>query len=120
MLTRLFRTQPEFAHPYEVLKDHTEITIASPNGSEAPLDPGSVDASKDDSVSVKFLNNSQALWKNTEKLSTFLGRAGEFEAIFFVGGHGRKAPLYLPSESKRLTRYSNVGLSDRCHLAQVD
>jgi hypothetical protein len=82
--------QPEFAHPYEVLKDHAEITIASPKGGAAPLDPSSVDASKDDKVSVDFLKNKESLWKNTEKLGDFLGRANEFEAVFYVGGHGRK------------------------------
>jgi putative intracellular protease/amidase len=82
--------QPEFAHPYEVLKDHADITIASPKGGAAPLDPSSVEASKEDQVSVDFLKNKEGLWKNTEKLSGFLGRAKEFEAIFFVGGHGRK------------------------------
>lgn len=82
--------QPEFAHPYEVLAPHAEITIASPAGGAAPLDPSSVEASKDDKVSVEFLNTKQALWEKTEKLSSFLGRAKEFDAIFYVGGHGRK------------------------------
>lgn len=81
---------PEFAHPYNVLKDHAEITIASPNGGEAPLDQGSVEAFKEDAEATKFYKTKEALWKNTEKLSSFLGRAKEFDAIFYVGGHGRK------------------------------
>jgi putative intracellular protease/amidase len=91
--------QPEFAHPYEVLASHVSITVASPNGGAAPLDPSSVEASKDDAVSVGFLKNKEALWKNTEKLSSFLGKADQFEAIFYVGGHGRKYPS-LPSKSE--------------------
>jgi putative intracellular protease/amidase len=71
------------------LKDHVNIVIASPKGGAAPLDPSSVEATKDDKVSVNFLKKNEALWKNTEKLDKFLGHAGEFEAIFFVGGHGR-------------------------------
>ena len=83
--------QPEFAHPYEALKDHAEITIASPKGGAAPLDPSSVEATKEDKVSVNFLKEKESLWKNTEKLSDFLGKANEFAAIFFVGGHGRES-----------------------------
>ena len=58
----------------------------------SPLDPSSVEASKEDDVSVKFLKENENLWKQTEKLDSFLGRAGEFDAIFFVGGHGRECP----------------------------
>lgn len=86
--------QPEFAHPYEVLAPHTEITVASPNGGAAPLDPASVEAFKEDKICVDFLNNKKQLWEKTEKLDTFLGRAKEFDAIFYVGGHGRK---YFPT-----------------------
>jgi hypothetical protein len=72
--------------------------VASPEGGEAPLDPGSVEASKDDVKSQNFLRTKEALWKNTEKLSTFIGRGKEFEAIFFIGGHGRNFlinPFYV-------------------------
>jgi len=93
---------PEFAHPYEILKDHVQITIASPNGGEAPLDPSAVEASKDDKVSINFLKNNKELWNNTEKLDKFLGHAGEFEAIFFVGGHGPMWDLANDSTSHRL------------------
>ena len=88
--------QPEFAHPYQILSPHAEIVVASPAGGEAPLDEGSVAAFKADPASVEFLNTKSALWKNTEKLSSFVGRAGEFDAIFYVGGHGRKCPESQP------------------------
>ncbi|KAL7270027.1 hypothetical protein RUND412_007280 [Rhizina undulata] len=81
---------PEFAHPYEVLQPHTLITIASPHGGEAPLDPGSVELFKEDKVSQEFLKKKH-LWEDTQKLSSFIGHASEFEAIFYVGGHG---PMY--------------------------
>lgn len=51
---------------------------------------------ENDPVSQKFLKEQEALWKNTEKLSDVLPRAYEFDAIFYVGGHGRMSP-YLPS-----------------------
>jgi putative intracellular protease/amidase len=80
-------SQPEFAHPYEVLAPHVTVDVASPLGGTAPLDQGSVEAYKEDASSVKFLE--KKLWENTQKLSTFLGKAKEYDAIFFVGGFGR-------------------------------
>ncbi|KAL4919196.1 class I glutamine amidotransferase-like protein [Aspergillus aurantiobrunneus] len=79
---------PEFAHPWEVLHSKAELTIASPNGGAAPLDPSSVKMFENDPVSTKFLKEQESLWKNTEKLSDILPRASEFDAIFYVGGHG--------------------------------
>lgn len=80
---------PEFAHPWKELHDAgAEIVVASPKGGEAPLDPGSVEMFKSDEVSAAFLKNQQSLWKNTVKLSEIVPRAGEFDAIFYVGGHG--------------------------------
>jgi putative intracellular protease/amidase len=43
-----------------------------------------------DEVSQKFLKGQKALWTNTHKLADVLPRAGEFDAIFYVGGHGRE------------------------------
>ncbi|KAJ5220288.1 ThiJ/PfpI family protein [Penicillium chermesinum] len=80
---------PEFAHPWEVLHSKTELTIASPKGGAAPLDQGSVEMFKSDPVSQKFLAEQKSLWENTVKLSDV--NAGDFDAIFYVGGHG---PLF--------------------------
>lgn len=89
----ILTSQPEFAHPYHVLKDKTELVIASPKGGEAPLDPSSVEMFKNDPVSADFLQNGQELWKNTVKLADVLPRVSEFDALFYVGGHGRKFPF---------------------------
>ncbi|KAJ6016176.1 hypothetical protein N7540_010767 [Penicillium herquei] len=79
---------PEFAHPYDVLSKKTNLTIASPKGGVAPLDQGSVQMFAADPSSQNFLKNQEALWTNTEKLSDIVPRVGEFDAIFYVGGHG--------------------------------
>jgi len=109
---------PEFAHPYDVLKDHVNITVASPAGGEAPLDPSSVEAFKEDAVSKSFLAKNEALWKKTEKLDKFLGHAGEYEAIFFVGGHGPMFDLATDETSHKLINefYThNKIISAVCH-----
>lgn len=93
---------PEFAHPYEVLSSQCEIVVASPQGGEAPLDPSSVEAFKNDAISTKFLSHHENLWKNTHKLSEFVGKAKDFEAIFFVGGHGPMYDLATDATSHKL------------------
>ncbi|KAL4940237.1 hypothetical protein BDV06DRAFT_197143 [Aspergillus oleicola] len=93
---------PEFAHPWEVLHSKTELTIASPAGGAAPLDPSSVKMFENDPVSSKFLKEQEALWKNTIKLDDVLPRASEFDAIFYVGGHGPMFDLTTDKTSIRL------------------
>lgn len=90
---------PEFAHPYYELEGKCDLTIASPKGGEAPLDPSSVEMFKSDPKSTQFLESpeTQKLWKNTEKLSNLLPRVSEFDAIFYVGGHG---PMFDLTEDK--------------------
>jgi len=109
---------PEFAHPYAILSPHVSISVASPRGGEAPLDPGSVEASTGDVVSEGFLERQGALWKKTEKLESFLGRAGEFDAVFYVGGHGPMFDLATSATSHALLaefHAHNKILSAVCH-----
>jgi putative intracellular protease/amidase len=94
---------PELAHPYHVLHNRANITVASPKGGEAPLDPSSVEAAKDD-VSVNFLNNNTDVWKTTQKLSDYTGKAKDFDAIFYVGGHGPMFDLVDDPTSQQLIR----------------
>ncbi len=82
--------QPELAHPYDVLEPKAELVLASPKGGVAPLDPSSVEAFANDESSKKFLAKKE-LWENTKPLKEFLGRASEFDALFYPGGHG---PMY--------------------------
>ncbi|KAF7155959.1 hypothetical protein CNMCM6106_007871 [Aspergillus hiratsukae] len=90
---------PEFAHPWEVLHDKVELVIASPKGGEAPLDPSSVKAFENDPVASKFLNEQKSLWTNTVKLSDVLPKVSEFDAIFYVGGHGPMFDLHSDETS---------------------
>lgn len=95
---RLF-LQPELAHPYNVMVDKTELVMASPKGGEAPLDPASVKMFAQDEESVEFLKNKSAVWKTTQKLSTFRGKVAEFDALFYPGGHGPMFDLYEDADS---------------------
>ncbi|KAJ6257081.1 hypothetical protein Dda_7966 [Drechslerella dactyloides] len=90
---------PEFAHPFYELQRYVNITIASPKGGEAPLDPASVEAFSEDELSKRFLAEEEYLWKKTAVLSSFLGRANRFDAIFYVGGHGPMFDLANDADS---------------------
>lgn len=85
--------QPEFAHPFYILSPHADITVASPAGGLAPLDPSSVRFFQDDTECTTFLHEKEHIWQNTEKLSNLIGKAKNFDVIFFVGGHGRRCHL---------------------------
>ena len=84
---------PELVHPYNTLSPHFDIVVASPAGGEAPLDPYSVESTKEDLECQKFLKENQHVWAKTEKLSSFLGHASEFVGVFYVGGHGRESQM---------------------------
>lgn len=70
------------------------MTIASPLGTST-VDPISVERFKDDAYSQEFYRTKKDLWKSTEKLTSFLGRAKDFDVIFVVGGFGRRPSLSL-------------------------
>jgi len=93
---------PELAHPYNVLASKAELVMASPKGGKAPLDQASVEAFKEDKESVDFLNNKSSVWENTTPLKEFLGRANEFDALFYPGGHGPMFDLATSEDSIKL------------------
>ncbi|KAF4971649.1 hypothetical protein FZEAL_9786 [Fusarium zealandicum] len=95
---------PELAHPFEVLNRSTEMVFASPKGGISPLDPASVEAFKDYPVCKDFFENQESVWHNTAKLSDFAGRASEFDAVFYPGGHGPMVDLVDNQDSKNLLR----------------
>lgn len=54
------------------------------------MDPQSVEMFGKDPECEKFFQNQKDLWTNTERLSDVLKRVDEFDAVYYVGGHGRK------------------------------
>lgn len=79
----------EFANPYYTLLDKgATITIATPNGGAAPIDPSSdsPDAATDDTERYNKDEKTKALIANTHKLANI--NANDFDAVFYPGGHG--------------------------------
>jgi putative intracellular protease/amidase len=79
----------EFTAPYYAFKDAgVELTLASPKGGQPPLDPKSdePDAKSDSTQRFKADGDAQSLLANTRKLAGVV--AGDFDAVFYPGGHG--------------------------------
>lgn len=80
----------ELATPYYVLADAgVQVTLASPAGGVAPVDPGSVKpAGQNDPATERFLADAalQQAVTHTVKLSEV--DSSRYDAVFFPGGHG--------------------------------
>ena len=79
----------EFTAPYYTFKDAgATITLASPSGGSPPLDPKSdtPDAQTKDTQRFKADPVAQAALAQTIELSQV--SAGDFDAVFYPGGHG--------------------------------
>ncbi|PPQ79551.1 hypothetical protein CVT25_003433 [Psilocybe cyanescens] len=108
---------PEAAHPYYVLAPHATIDFAAPKGANPPIDEGSVKAFKDDD-SVKFLNDSTVKDKlaGAKKLSEV--KVEDYDAIFYVGGHGPAIDLPTDQDNiKLIAEFWKAGkiVSAVCH-----
>jgi len=79
----------EFAAPYYALKDAgATLVLASPAGGQPPLDPKSdaPDAQTDDTRRFKADPEAQAALAHTVPLAGV--KAGDFDGVFYPGGHG--------------------------------
>jgi putative intracellular protease/amidase len=79
----------EFAAPYYTFKDAgATITLVSPGGGQPPLDPKSdtPDSQTKDTERFKADPVAQAALAQTIELSQVA--AGDFDAVFYPGGHG--------------------------------
>jgi putative intracellular protease/amidase len=103
----------EFAIPYLVFKQaHAEITVASPKGGEAPIDPRSIPNPAQ-----------QKDWQEaSEKLHDTLSlehiNSADFDAVFLPGGHGTMFDLpNNPALAALLQKFSaeNKVIAAVCH-----
>lgn len=113
----------EFAAPYYVLRDAgAEITLASPKGGQPPLDPKSdaEDAQTEATRRFKADQDAQQVLAQTKKLSDV--QAGQFDAVFYPGGHGPLWDLAEDADSRRILE--DFAAADRpigavCHAPGV-
>jgi len=113
----------EFAAPYYVFKDAgVEITLASPQGGQPPLDPKSDEPDFQTDATRRFKADAaaQARLASTHKLGTMSGR--DFDAVFYPGGHG---PLWdLAEDASSIALIENMLTAGKpvatvCHAPAV-
>jgi len=79
----------EFVAPYYVFKDAgAEVTLASPKGGQAPIDPRSDDPTDQTVAMTRFKNDpaTQKVLTNTVRLAEV--GADDYDTVFYSGGHG--------------------------------
>jgi putative intracellular protease/amidase len=100
----------EFAAPYYAFEDaKADITIASPKGGQPPLDPKSNEPGFQTRDTRRFDQDreAQAALANTVKLSEVV--PGDYDAVFYPGGHG---PLWDLAEDR-----NSIFLIERTYAA---
>ncbi|MEM5567138.1 type 1 glutamine amidotransferase domain-containing protein [Psychroserpens sp. AS72] len=109
----------EFASPYYTLLDKgAHITIATPKGGAAPIDPRSDDPSAATEATKRFDNDEEAQKRiaNTTVLATI--NPDDFDAVFYPGGHG---PLWdLATDANSIALIEKFNSQDKpvafvCH-----
>ncbi|MBU4537057.1 MAG: type 1 glutamine amidotransferase domain-containing protein [Weeksellaceae bacterium] len=88
----------EFASPYYYLADKgVEVTLASPEGGQPPIDPSSDKPENQTEATIRFKAD-QALQEKLSKTHPLSEvKAEDYDAVFYPGGHG---PLWDLAESK--------------------
>ena len=113
----------ELAAPYYVLKDAgVEVTLASVKGGQPPLDPKSNDPSFQTAATRRFDADAEAkaALAATQKLSGI--SAGDYDAVFYPGGHGPMWDLAEDADSRALiesTFASGKPVALVCHAPGV-
>jgi len=101
----------EFAIPYLIFKEKgCRITVASPKGGTAPIDP--------QSLSESITNNpaAKALLNHTETLCSIVEK--NYDGLYIPGGNGAMYDLHKNSElAQIITRryYANQLIASVCH-----
>ncbi|KAJ7091004.1 class I glutamine amidotransferase-like protein [Mycena epipterygia] len=109
---------PEAAHPYYILAPHATIDFASPAGANPPIDPTSAKLFASDAECTKFLADEEVQRKlaSAKKLSEVSSK--DYDAIFYVGGHGPPIDLAAdPINIKLASEFFQAGkiTSAVCH-----
>ncbi|PRY65207.1 putative intracellular protease/amidase [Vreelandella songnenensis] len=107
----------ELAAPYYTFIDAgAELTLASPEGGQPPLDPSSnaPDAQTDATNRFQADLDAQKALANTHKLADM--NIAEFDAVFYPGGHG---PLWDLAESATSVRLIEDALAANKPVATV-
>ena len=88
----------EFAAPYFVFRDAgVELTLASPNGGQPPVDPKSDEPGNQTDAMARFKQDARAQKELSQTVKLADVKPENFDTVFYVGGHG---PMWDLAESK--------------------
>lgn len=113
----------EFAAPYYRLLDAgAELILASPAGGQPPIDPKSSETDAQTEATHRFNSDreAQSALANTVKLAEV--KTGNFDAVFYPGGHG---PLWDLTENRNsISLIESFAAADKpvaavCHAPAV-
>jgi len=113
----------EFAAPYYAFKDAgAQLTLASPKGGQPPLDPKSDEPDAQTEATERFRKDpaAQSALASTVLLGSV--KEGDYDAIFYPGGHG---PLWDLAEDQQsialIEAFYNAGkpVAAVCHAPGV-
>ncbi len=113
----------EFAAPYYYLLDKgVNITLATPKGGKAPIDPNSESEDAQTEATKRFYKDEDAQKRinHTQKLET--QNADQFDAVFYPGGHGPLWDLAEDQNSINLIEQfynNNKPVAAVCHAPAV-
>jgi putative intracellular protease/amidase len=87
----------EFAAPYFVFRDAgVDLTLASPNGGQPPVDPKSDLPENQTASMARFKKDERAQKELSQTVKLADVKAEDFDTVFYVGGHG---PMWDLAES---------------------
>lgn len=107
----------ELAAPYYAFKDAgAEITLASPKGGNPPLDPKSNEPDFQTDQTHRFEADAGALAQLASTIRLESVSPGDYDAVFYPGGHG---PLWDLAEDKHSVALIEAFLAANKHVALV-
>lgn len=107
----------ELAAPYYAFKDAgAEITLASPEGGNPPLDPKSNEPDFQTEQTHRFEADEQATAQLASTVRLDIVSQADFDAVFYPGGHG---PLWDLAEDKNSVALIEAFLAAGKHVALV-
>lgn len=113
----------EFAAPFYVFTDAgLDVTIASPNGGQPPLDPKSASPDFQTDSTHRFNNDKAAQKQLANTLPLAQLKASDYDAVFYPGGHGPLWDLYSSAYSISLIENflaQNKPVAAVCHAPAV-
>jgi putative intracellular protease/amidase len=113
----------EFAVPYYVFKDAgADITLASPRGGQPPLDPKSEAPDFQNESTHRFKKDGAAQTSLAKTLKLSDVSAGDYDAVFYPGGHGPVWDLAEDPSSVALIETmfaANKPVGTVCHAGAV-